>query len=113
MELKQTSTAVISGVLRSNDRVHNFWQLNRKSPEEDRYSKQIKRDKENNIEFNNRIWYNLHELKSLEYKEAIMEKYLEMLKKGELTREEFLPVWEEFKKDLNNGKVRVASKEGT
>ncbi len=42
-----------------------------------------------------------------------MEKYLEMLKKEELTREEFLPVWEEFKKDLNNGKVRVASKEGT
>lgn len=39
-----------------------------------------------------------------------MEKYLEMLKKENLTREEFMPVWEEFKKDLNSGKVRVAEK---
>lgn len=39
-----------------------------------------------------------------------MEKYLEMLKKESLTREEFMPVWEEFKKDLNSGKVRVAEK---
>ena len=39
-----------------------------------------------------------------------MNKYLEMLKKENLTREEFMPVWEEFKKDLNSGKVRVAEK---
>ncbi len=40
-----------------------------------------------------------------------MEKYIKLLKKENLTREEFLPVWEEFKKDLNQGKVRVASYE--
>lgn len=39
-----------------------------------------------------------------------MEKYLEMLKKENLTREEFMPVWKEFKNDLNSGKVRVAEK---
>ena len=39
-----------------------------------------------------------------------MNKYLEMLKKENLTREEFMTVWEEFKKDLNSGKVRVAEK---
>lgn len=39
-----------------------------------------------------------------------MEKYLEMLKKEDLTREEFLPVWKEFKSDLNKGNVRVAEK---
>lgn len=39
-----------------------------------------------------------------------MEKYLEILKKENLTREEFMPVWEEFKSDLNKGNVRVASK---
>ncbi len=39
-----------------------------------------------------------------------MEKYLEMLKKEDLKREEFMPVWEEFKSDLNKGNVRVASK---
>ena len=39
-----------------------------------------------------------------------MEKYLEMLKKEDLTREEFIPVWKEFKSDLNKGNVRVASK---
>ncbi len=41
-----------------------------------------------------------------------MEKYIKMLETENLTREEFLPVWQEFKKDLNCGKVRVASKEG-
>ena len=40
-----------------------------------------------------------------------MQKYLKMLENKNLTREEFLPIWEEFKKDLNTGKVRVASKE--
>lgn len=40
-----------------------------------------------------------------------MEKYIIILEKEDLTREEFLPVWEEFKKDLNAGKVRVAHKE--
>lgn len=39
-----------------------------------------------------------------------MDKYLEMLEKENLTKEEFMPVWEEFKKDLNTGKVRVAEK---
>lgn len=41
-------------------------------------------------------------------------KYLEFLKKveeGKGTREEFLPIWDEFKKDLNTGKIRVAQKE--
>ena len=33
-----TPDAVISSALRSNVRVHNFWQLNRKSPEESRYN---------------------------------------------------------------------------
>ena len=39
-----------------------------------------------------------------------MEEYLEMLKKETLTREEFMPAWKKFKKDLNSGKVRVAEK---
>ena len=39
-----------------------------------------------------------------------MEKYLEMLKKEDLTRKEFMPVWEEFKSDLNKGNIRVALK---
>ena len=39
-----------------------------------------------------------------------MEKYLEILEKENLTREEFMPPWEEFKKDLNSGKIRVAEK---
>ncbi len=39
-----------------------------------------------------------------------MDKYLEMLEKENLTKEEFMPVWEELKKDLNTGKVRVAEK---
>lgn len=38
-----------------------------------------------------------------------MNKYLEMLKHREtFSRNEFLPVWGDFKKDLNTGKVRVA-----
>ena len=41
-----------------------------------------------------------------------MNKYIELMKNEKLTREEFLPVWQEFKNDLNTGKVRVASKEG-
>lgn len=40
-----------------------------------------------------------------------MEKYISMCEKENLTREEFLPVWKEFKEDLNNGKIRVAYKE--
>ncbi len=40
-----------------------------------------------------------------------MEKYLTMLKKENLTREEFLPEWKRFKNDLNNGKIRTAYKE--
>lgn len=40
-----------------------------------------------------------------------MEKYIKMIENEKLTREEFLPVWSEFKKDLNSGKIRVASKE--
>ena len=40
-----------------------------------------------------------------------MEKYIELLNKENITRKEFLPIWNEFKKDLNTGKVRVASKE--
>ena len=39
-----------------------------------------------------------------------MEEYLEMLRKETLTREEFMPAWKKFKKDLNSGKVRVAEK---
>ena len=39
-----------------------------------------------------------------------MHKYLDILEKEGLTREEFMPVWEEFKKDLNSGKIRVAEK---
>lgn len=37
-----------------------------------------------------------------------MTKYKEFLAKQEATREEFLPIWSEFKNDLNNGTVRVA-----
>lgn len=37
--------------------------------------------------------------------------YEEFLKKEDLTREEFLPVWENFKNDLNTGKIRVAEKD--
>lgn len=40
-----------------------------------------------------------------------MTKYEEFLNKENATREEFLPIWAEFKKDLNNGKVRVAEKD--
>ena len=40
-----------------------------------------------------------------------MEKYISMCSNENLTREEFLPVWDEFKKDLNSGKIRVAAKE--
>ena len=39
-----------------------------------------------------------------------MHKYLDILEKEDLAREEFMPVWEEFKKDLNSGKIRVAEK---
>lgn len=41
-----------------------------------------------------------------------MENYLKLLENEKLTREEFLPVWEEFKNDLNSGKIRVAEKQG-
>lgn len=41
-----------------------------------------------------------------------MTKYEEFLeKKNDATREEFLPIWAEFKADLNAGKVRVAEKD--
>lgn len=40
-----------------------------------------------------------------------MEKYISMCDNENLTREEFLPVWKELKKDLNSGKVRVVIKE--
>lgn len=39
-----------------------------------------------------------------------MKKYEEFLKKENVTREEFLPLWKEFKNDLNQGKIRVAEK---
>lgn len=39
-----------------------------------------------------------------------MKLYQEMLQKKDLTREEFLPVWNQFIYDLNSGEVRVASK---
>ncbi len=40
-----------------------------------------------------------------------MEKqYVQMIEKEGLTREEFLPVWKEFKRQLNNGEIRVAEK---
>ena len=41
----------------------------------------------------------------------LMEKYISMCDNENLTREEFLPVWKELKKDLNSGKVRVVIKE--
>ncbi len=40
-----------------------------------------------------------------------MEKYIKLCDRNDLTREEFLPIWKEFKNDLNSGKVRVAYKE--
>ena len=40
-----------------------------------------------------------------------MDKYLNILEMEKITREEFLIVWNEFKKDLNKGNIRVASKE--
>ena len=40
-----------------------------------------------------------------------MEKqYIEMIEKENLTKEEFLPLWEKFKEGLNKGEIRVASK---
>ena len=36
--------------------------------------------------------------------------FLEKVDKGNGTREEFLPIWEEFKKGLNNGTIRVTNK---
>ncbi len=42
-----------------------------------------------------------------------MRDYFEVLqKKDNLTRETFLPIWKEFKEELNSGTVRVASKDG-
>lgn len=40
-----------------------------------------------------------------------MNEYIKMLEKENLTREEFLPLWKKFKQDLNEGNIRVASKE--
>ena len=39
-----------------------------------------------------------------------MKKYIDIIEKENLTREELLPIWAEFKKDLNSGIIRVASK---
>lgn len=39
------------------------------------------------------------------------QQYQTMLQQQDLTREEFLPVWDQFKNDLNTGRVRVATKE--
>lgn len=36
--------------------------------------------------------------------------YQEFLEKKDTTREEFIPIWQRFKQDLNTGKVRVAEK---
>lgn len=36
--------------------------------------------------------------------------FLEKVNKEEVSREEFLKIWEEFKKNLNSGKIRVAQK---
>ena len=37
--------------------------------------------------------------------------FLEKVEKGEAGREEFLPIWKQFKEDLNNGRIRVAVKD--
>ncbi len=42
-----------------------------------------------------------------------MNNYLEILKKDTLNREEFLPVWKDFKDDLNKGNLRVAFRDET
>lgn len=42
-----------------------------------------------------------------------MTKYEEFLKRENKTREEFLPIWAEFKNDLNAGRVRVAEKDAS
>lgn len=36
--------------------------------------------------------------------------YQNLLESQNINREEFLPIWEEFKRDLNSGKIRVAEK---
>ena len=36
---------------------------------------------------------------------------MDFLKKDDIKREDFLPIWNNFKNDLNNGKIRVAEKE--
>ena len=40
-----------------------------------------------------------------------MEKFKQAIENEKLTREEFLPLWNEFKESLNSGKIRVAYKE--
>ncbi len=40
-----------------------------------------------------------------------MEEYINMLEKRDLNREEFIPIWEKFKMDINAGNVRVAEKQ--
>ena len=42
-----------------------------------------------------------------------MTKYEEFLSRKNITRKEFLPIWKEFKKELNRGTVRVAQKDET
>ena len=40
-----------------------------------------------------------------------MEEYIKLIENKQLTREDFLPMWEKFKKELNTGKIRVAVKQ--
>lgn len=47
MKKKSLKTLDIITVLMKNDRVRKFVWLDTRSPEEERYAKQIKRDKEN------------------------------------------------------------------
>ena len=45
--IQQPINAVLSSTLRSNVMIRKNMQLNRKSPEEDRYQKQIQKDNDN------------------------------------------------------------------
>lgn len=44
--------------------------------------------------------------------EIMATKYEDFLKKKDVTREELIPIWSEFKNDLNTGKIRVAEVDG-
>ena len=43
--------------------------------------------------------------------ESIYNEFLQKVNKEEGTREEFLPIWEKFKQELNKGTIRVAQKD--